>query len=59
VPDVEVPENLIKASLVQRLKSGIAEKRGEGFKEMQNFYLNTFPSETRFILCRSCKLCDV
>lgn len=57
IPDVEVSENLIKASQVQRLKSGIAKKQGKGVKEMLNFYLCTFPSEMHFILCGSCKLC--
>lgn len=54
---VKKKKTLIKVSLAQRLKSGIAEKQGEGFKEMLNFYLCTFPSEMRFILCRCCKLC--
>lgn len=59
IPDVEVSENLIKASQVLRLKSEIAEKQGKGFKEMLNFYLGTFPSEMHFILCGSCKLCTM
>lgn len=57
IPDVEVSENLIKVSQVQRLKSGIAEKQGKGFKEMLNFCLGRFPCEMHFILCGSCKLC--